>query len=107
MPQKRWAPSTRHRSTVLLDVAVLAKRYMTGSVLSMTIQSLKARLESAKRNDDVATFEQVLVVAIGADIGPLRMAALETAKEFAKLREEYNNNRLKPEVSEKNRLNVY
>jgi len=84
---------------ILLGVALLAKKYMVGTILSITTQVLKERVARAKLCNDVAAFEQLLASAISGDLGAVRMAALDSAKDFAKLRSEYDAGRLRPEVA--------
>lgn len=68
---------------VLISVASLAKAYMVQSTLSLVLQTLKGRLEAAKRRGAVSVFERIASGAIKADIGPLRLAALDAARDFA------------------------
>eukprot|EP00929_Paragymnodinium_shiwhaense_P107988 TRINITY_DN74321_c0_g1_i1.p1 TRINITY_DN74321_c0_g1~~TRINITY_DN74321_c0_g1_i1.p1 ORF type:complete len:378 (+),score=78.53 TRINITY_DN74321_c0_g1_i1:139-1272(+) len=84
---------------ILLSVAKLARKYMVRGILSMSTQVLKNRLIDFKANDCVANFEDVFAAAIAADIGALRLTSLDLARTFSKLREEYDSERLRPEVS--------
>lgn len=84
---------------ILLAVASLAKKYMVSSVHSLTTQVLKRRIANAKLCECTATFQHILASAIAEDMGAVRMAALEAAKDFAKLREEYDAGKLQPEVA--------
>merc|ERR1712008_14891 len=72
---------------VLLSVAMLGKKYMVKSVVSLTNQALKTRLAEAKCDDAIDVFQQVLA------------AAMDCAKDFAKLRTAYDAGELKPEVA--------
>jgi len=84
---------------IMLSVASLAKKYMVSRVLSMVTHVLKRRLAHAKTCNDTNTFEQILTGAIAADMGAVRMSALDCAKEFAKLRQEYDAKNLRSETT--------
>jgi len=78
---------------------MLGKKYMVKSIVSMTNQALKTRLAEAKCDDAIDAFQQVLAGAIAHDLCAVRMAALDCAKDFAKLRAAYDAGELKPEVA--------
>jgi len=84
---------------VLLSVAMLGKKYMVKSIVSMTMQVLKTRLAEAKCNDAIDAFQQVLAGTSAHDLCAVRMAALDCAKDFAKLRAAYDAGELKPEAA--------
>jgi len=84
---------------VLLSLAMLGKKYMVKSIASMTNQVLKARLAEAKCDGAIDAFQQVLAGAIAHDLCAVRLAALDGAKDFAKLRAAYDAGELKPEVA--------
>merc|ERR1712008_30341 len=84
---------------VLLSVAMLGKKYMVKSVVSLTNQALKTRLAEAKCDDAIDVFQQVLAGAIAHDLCAVHVAAMDCAKDFAKLRTAYDAGELKPEVA--------
>lgn len=84
---------------ILLKAAEVSKRYMVNGVLSLTTQSIKRRLMNAKIASSISTFERILAASIRADLGAVRMKALELAKDFPKLRTSYDERALRPEVS--------
>eukprot|EP00929_Paragymnodinium_shiwhaense_P104930 TRINITY_DN69762_c0_g1_i1.p1 TRINITY_DN69762_c0_g1~~TRINITY_DN69762_c0_g1_i1.p1 ORF type:complete len:386 (-),score=78.37 TRINITY_DN69762_c0_g1_i1:115-1272(-) len=83
---------------VLIAVAQLSKKYMVKRLVSKVTQVLKRRLTDARNNASVEQFQRLLSAAISMDLGALRMAALEDAKAFTKLREQYDAEALQPEV---------
>ena len=85
---------------LLLEVFALAKKYMCDAVSSFLMQTLKRRLQALNQTDAASaeTLERLMASAIANDIGPLRMAALEKAKELPALREKYNKRELAPEI---------
>jgi len=84
--------------SILLTVVLVAKRYMVSTVLSLATQALKSRLGTAKRKSDVVTFETIFASAIAADVGALRLAALDLGRSFDSLRTKYMSKELRPEV---------
>eukprot|EP00929_Paragymnodinium_shiwhaense_P060328 TRINITY_DN30141_c0_g1_i1.p1 TRINITY_DN30141_c0_g1~~TRINITY_DN30141_c0_g1_i1.p1 ORF type:complete len:380 (-),score=70.23 TRINITY_DN30141_c0_g1_i1:359-1498(-) len=84
---------------VLLAVTKLARKYMVRGTLSMTTQVLKRRLMDFKAKEDIESFQEIFAAAIGADIGALRLAALDLSRTFIKFREQYDEERLRPEVA--------
>eukprot|EP00930_Biecheleria_cincta_P047926 TRINITY_DN33322_c0_g1_i1.p1 TRINITY_DN33322_c0_g1~~TRINITY_DN33322_c0_g1_i1.p1 ORF type:complete len:208 (-),score=28.65 TRINITY_DN33322_c0_g1_i1:75-698(-) len=93
------APADRCPLEVLLAVASLGKKYLVESVLSMTTQACKVRLEEARASDSIEEFEQILSEAIAADMVAVRMASLNYAKDFSKLRTAHDAGQLKPEAA--------
>merc|ERR1712151_288923 len=80
---------------ILLTVASLSKKYMVNTVFSMTVQALKKRLAT----DNADMFEEILAGAIAHDIGAVRMAAMDAARNFSALRDRYESASLRPEVA--------
>lgn len=83
---------------VLFAVAALAKQYMVSGVLSLATQVLKHRLTRAKDAMNIQDFELIVKAAISSDIGAVRMAALDVAKDWEKCKKQYDAKRLSPEV---------
>ena len=48
--------------------------------------------------DCIPVFEEIIASSMAADIGPLRMAALEKARSLSALQSKYNARQLRPEV---------
>jgi len=82
---------------LLIDVAKLAKRYLIPTVASFAIEALKRRMEDATEN--AVIIETVLSAAILADLGSVRVAAIEIAKSSKSLRRKYDESDLLPEVA--------
>eukprot|EP00929_Paragymnodinium_shiwhaense_P044047 TRINITY_DN2259_c0_g2_i1.p1 TRINITY_DN2259_c0_g2~~TRINITY_DN2259_c0_g2_i1.p1 ORF type:complete len:398 (-),score=62.45 TRINITY_DN2259_c0_g2_i1:539-1672(-) len=82
----------------LISVAILSKKYMVQDLLSLSVRALKARLECAKENACVRSFEAILCGAMSSSLDPVRLAALKLAEDFTKLRQSYDAGELKPEI---------
>lgn len=84
---------------ILLGVATLAKKYMVAGVLDIVIQALKSRLYSAKKHDEIHDFEAIFAKAIELSLDPVRLVALNLAKDFGKFKDMYDDNSMRPEVA--------
>lgn len=82
---------------LLLEVVRLARRYMIDSVTRVAVEALKGRLKEAK--EDPRTIEAISAAAIAADLGAVRMAAIEAAKMSRSLRKLYEDGELCAEVA--------
>lgn len=83
---------------ILLSVMKVAKRNMVTGVLSLTLHTVKARLELKSHEKDVAAFEKIFAFAIDEDVRPLLMVALEKAKTFDALKTKYDARQLSAQV---------
>lgn len=84
--------------SILISVCVLAQKYMLNAVYLRAIDSIKERIAACKSAEDVDGFQDIIVAAAGANITTVVMAALDTAKEFGKLRKEYEAGNLRGEA---------
>lgn len=82
---------------VLLEVAMLAKRYMVKGVLSMVVHTLKVRLLAAQQQN-MEAFESIYAGAIKLDIGAIRIAAVDAAKHSQAIRDRFVARQFSPEV---------
>ena len=65
----------------LIEVAVLARKYMVDYVTVAAVDALKFRLYKAASNCDMAAFEEVWKHAIQARLDTLRMVAIQMVKD--------------------------
>jgi len=99
-----WAGSARDRSkeadelplVLLLGVLRVAKKYLADSVTKLVVEVLKTRLAQASGIPE--TVETILAASIAEDIGALRMASIQVAKQSEAMRERYETGELRPEV---------
>ena len=73
---------------LLLDVAILSKKYMIESMVNITSEALKSRIQESI--EDAKTLETILAAAIHADLGSVRIAAIEAAKSSKAMRKLYD-----------------
>lgn len=84
---------------LLLQVAVLTKKYMVSHLIDLTTQTVIKRLKlTLQEHSNVELFDEALANAIASDLRPVITAALEAAKDHAALRAQYNAKKLRPEV---------
>eukprot|EP00928_Gymnodinium_smaydae_P054692 TRINITY_DN38424_c0_g1_i1.p1 TRINITY_DN38424_c0_g1~~TRINITY_DN38424_c0_g1_i1.p1 ORF type:complete len:373 (+),score=56.48 TRINITY_DN38424_c0_g1_i1:34-1152(+) len=98
-----WEPSPDSAQAevpfpILVEVLVLAKKYLIPDVVSEIVQVLKSRLARAQTEKDVQAFEDIFALGIKHDLVPLNLAALDAARNFCELTAKYSARQLCPEV---------
>lgn len=84
---------------LLLQVTVLAKKYMVSHLIDLTTQTVIKRMKATlEEHSNIELFDEALASAIASDLRPVITAALEAAKNNTALRAQYNAKKLRPEV---------